>query len=170
MADPVTGAASGPLAERLLAEIRVEIARADGKAASLVGALGLTTGLLGGAVAASDWSPGALSVAAQVLWWVGVAGLSVSLTAFLLTVAPRYGRGRWTPGAPLTYFGDVLRAAKGGQLAEALAASTDASGDRLLHALGVTSRIAMIKLRWVRVGLVSFIAGMVCVPAALFIG
>lgn len=100
MTDSVTGGLPEPLAERLLAEIRVEIARADGKAAALVGALGLTSGLLGGAVATSGWSPGLLATAGRILWWVGALALTVSLAAFLLTVAPRYGRPEWVPGAP----------------------------------------------------------------------
>ncbi|WP_326598324.1 Pycsar system effector family protein [Streptomyces sp. NBC_01803] len=170
MTDSVTGGLPEPLAERLLAEIRVEIARADGKAAALVGALGLTSGLLGGAVATSGWSPGLLATAGRILWWVGALALTVSLAAFLLTVAPRYGRPEWVPGAPLTYFGDVRRAAERGQLATALAATEEVPRARLVQALDVTSRIAAIKLRWVRIGLVAFITGALLLFTSLLIG
>lgn len=155
-----------PLAERLLAELRVEIARADSKAAVLVAALGLASGLFGGAVAESGWSPGALSAAGQVLWWGGALALALALGAFLLAVAPRCGPA-WAPGAPLTFFGDIHQASEHGALEEALAATEKDPQLRLLRALESNSRIAAVKLRWVRVGLVAFATGALSLPVAL---
>lgn len=156
-----------PLAERLLKEVRVEIARADSKAAVLVAALGLGTGLFGGVAANGDWSPGSLPAGGQALWWLGVAALMVALTAFLAAVAPRYGPRPWSPGDPLSYFGDIHRAAGRGQLRQALAATNETPQRRLIHALEVNSRVASVKLGWVRLGLVAFAAAMLLVPAAL---
>ncbi|SOD63245.1 hypothetical protein SAMN06297387_109188 [Streptomyces zhaozhouensis] len=160
---------SVPLAEQLLNEVRVEIARADSKAALLVAALGLGTGLFGGMVANGGWSPGALSTLGQVLWWLGLAALFLALTAFLLAVAPRLPGG-WVPGEPLTYFGDIDRAARRGELREALAATGGAPRDRLAKALAANSRIATGKLRWVRFGLVTSGLGIVLLPVALLAG
>ncbi|GAA3884789.1 Pycsar system effector family protein [Streptomyces sedi] len=160
---------SVPLAEQLLNEVRVEIARADSKAALLVAALGLGTGLFGGMVANGGWSPGALTAGGQLLWWLGLAALFLALAAFLLAVAPRLPGG-WVAGEPLTYFGDIDRAARGGVLREALAATGGTPRDRLARALEVNSRIATSKLRWVRFGLVTSGLGIVLLPVALLAG
>lgn len=172
MGEPPDGAPSRntfpeALAEQFLAEIRVEIARADSKAATLVAALGLASGLFGAMVARSDWSPGELPLGRQVMWWSGTLALAVSLTAFLLAVAPRDGVTAWASGAPLTYFRDVSRAADAGLLPEALVATQHAPQERLVRALTVNSRIAVIKLRWVRIGLATFAAGILLMPMAL---
>ncbi|MDT0267694.1 DUF5706 domain-containing protein [Streptomyces sp. DSM 44915] len=158
------------LAEELLRETRVEIARADSKAALLVTALGLGAGLFGGSLANADWSPSALPAVGQLTWWAGALALALALTAFLLAVAPRFGPGHWAPGEPLTYFKDIHEAAGRGELAEALAATEAAPRARLLRALEFNSRIASVKLRWVRDGLVSATTGMVLISAALLTG
>ncbi|MDT0342015.1 Pycsar system effector family protein [Streptomyces litchfieldiae] len=165
--DPPPRSFPQPLAEQLLAEIRVEIGRADSKAAMLVAALGAAAALFGGTVAQSGWTPGALPVAGQVLWWCGTLSLGLSLAAFLLAVAPRYGRRRWEAGDPLTYFGDVLRAARQGELPAALAETDESAERRLVRALAINSRIAALKLRWVRLGLTAFAAGGLLLPMAL---
>ncbi|WP_062209266.1 Pycsar system effector family protein [Streptomyces sp. NBRC 109706] len=158
------------LAEQLLAEVRVEIARADSKAALLVAALGLGAGLFGGMTTSGDWSPGALPPAGRLSWWLGVVALMVALAAFLLAVAPRFGSGEWTPEAPLTYFGDIHQAAVRGRLREALSATEAAPDRRLVQALEFNSRIASVKLRWVRHGLVAVAAGVVLISGALLSG
>lgn len=93
---------------RLLADLRAEIARADTKASVLAGALGIMAGLPGG----HRWSPAALSPTATILWWAGATSLVTALFALLLAVLPRYRRSTWEPGRPLTYFGDIRRAAR----------------------------------------------------------
>ncbi|UED85133.1 Pycsar system effector family protein [Streptomyces profundus] len=158
------------LAEQLLREVRVEIARADSKAALLVAALGLGAGLFGGMTTSGDWSPGSLAVAGRVSWWFGVLALIVALAAFLLAVAPRFGPDDWTSEAPLTYFGDIHRAARRGELRQALTATEAASEARLVKALEFNSRIASIKLRWVRHGLIAVAAGVLLISGALLTG
>lgn len=158
------------VAERLLSEMRGEIARADSKAAVLVAALGMTAGVFSGLVAGRNWSPGSLSAAGTTLWWAGTFALALSLLALLLAVLPRYSSGGWAPGQPLCYFGDVRQAAREGLLSAALA---DTEGDPvagLTTALTETSRIAARKHQWIRAGLVAFCAGTVLLPAALLIG
>ncbi|MFD5317907.1 Pycsar system effector family protein [Streptomyces sp. NPDC127098] len=158
------------LAERLLGEIRVEINRADSKASVLVAGLGVAVALFGGAAAGGDWSPGSLAPAGRILWWLGAVACVASLAALLLAVTPRYGGPRWSPGDPLTYFGDIDRARGTGRLREALETTAETAELRLLHALTVNSHIAAIKLRWVRVGLATFATGATALATALLVG
>ncbi|MEU2222039.1 Pycsar system effector family protein [Streptomyces sp. NPDC018347] len=157
-------------AERLLAELRDEIARADTKASVLVAALGMTAGLFSGLVAGRNWSPGRLSGFGTGLWWTGAAGLALSLLALLLAVLPRYRTGTWAAGRPLCYFGDIHQAVREGRLAEALADTERDPAAGLLAALAANSRIAASKHRWIRTGLIAFCAGALLLPTAALIG
>ncbi|MFF1694429.1 Pycsar system effector family protein [Streptomyces sp. NPDC058257] len=157
-------------AERLLADLRTEIARADAKAAVLVAALGVMAGVFSGLLARREWTPASLSVPASSTWWSGVLALALALLALLMAVLPRYGTSRWTPGAPLSYFGDIQRAACSGHLAEALAdTERDPTADAIA-ALSATSRIALRKHQWIRTGLIAFTVASVLLPGSLLIG
>ncbi|GAA1928093.1 hypothetical protein GCM10009716_39880 [Streptomyces sodiiphilus] len=156
-----------PTGDRLLAELRAEIGRADNKAAVLIAALGLISGLFGKLVADLGRSASALPAGGRVLLWAGALSLVVSLAALLLAILPRYRLGDWEPGMPLTYFGDIRRAAGQGLLAESLARTEQAPQHGLVAALDANSRIVALKLRWVRVGLSAFAAGVVLLPGAL---
>ncbi|MET9848737.1 Pycsar system effector family protein [Streptomyces ossamyceticus] len=155
----------GPQVEaglRLLGDLRAEIARADTKASVLVGALGITAGLLGG----HGWGPAGLPPATAVLWWLGAASLFAALFALLLAVLPRYRRSSWEPGRPLTYFGDVRRAARSGGLAAAVAEAGRDPSVGLFPALAETSRIVARKHLWIRTGLIAFGCAAVLLPAS----
>ncbi|MEU6761603.1 Pycsar system effector family protein [Streptomyces sp. NPDC046853] len=157
-------------AERLLADLRTEIARADAKAAVLVAALGVMAGVFSGLLARREWTPASLTAPAASTWWSGIAALALTLLALLMTVLPRYGTSRWTPGAPLSYFGDIQRAARSGHLAEALTdTERDPTADAIA-ALAATSRIALRKHQWVRTGLIAFTVATVLLPGSLLIG
>lgn len=163
--------APGPrAAERLLTDLRAEIARADAKAAVLVGALSVMAGVFSGLLTRREWSPASLSVPATSTWWSGVLALALTLLALLMAVLPRYGTSRWTPGAPLSYFDDIQRAAHCGHLAQALAdTERDPTADAIA-ALSATSRIALRKHQWVRTGLIAFTFAAVLLPVSLLIG
>ncbi|HEY8987260.1 MAG TPA: Pycsar system effector family protein [Streptomyces sp.] len=158
------------LCERLLTELRTEIARADNKAAVLVAALGMTAGLLSGLLAGRDWTPAALSTPGATLWWTGAGLLAGSLLALLLAVLPRYRTGSWAPGLPLTYFGDIRQAVRHGRLEPALADTERDPVAALTSALAESSRIAARKHQWIRVGLTAFCLGTVLLPTSLLIG
>ncbi|MEW1569904.1 Pycsar system effector family protein [Streptomyces sp. NPDC093509] len=152
---------------QLLADLRCEIARADTKATVLVGALGISGGMLAALLTNRGWSPTRLPVLAALLWWAGATSLIVALFALLLAVLPRYGRSRWAPGRPLTYFGDVHRAARSGLLSAALMdTGRDAARGHLL-ALAETSAIAARKHFWIRTGLVSFGCAAALLPGSM---
>jgi hypothetical protein len=147
---------------RLLGDLRAEIARADTKASVLVGALGITAGLLGG----HGWGPAALPPVAAALWWVGATSLFAALFALLLAVLPRYRKSTWEPGLPLTYFADVRRAAGSGGLAAAVADTGRDPAVGLFPALVETSRIVARKHLWIRIGLIAFGCAAVLLPAS----
>ncbi|MET9699644.1 Pycsar system effector family protein [Streptomyces sp. NPDC006529] len=157
-------------AARLLADLRVEIARADSKASLLVGALGMTAGVLSAQLAGRHWQPGLLSAPGRVVWWAGAVALAASLPALLLAVLPRSLSTEWRAGVPLSYFGDVRSADRQGRLAEALAATDDDPAAALRAALAANSRIAVRKHQWIRTGLLAFCAGALLLPTALLIG
>ncbi|MGA5126769.1 Pycsar system effector family protein [Streptomyces pseudogriseolus] len=156
--------------ERLLADLRTEIARADSKAAVLVAALGITAGVFSGLLAGRGWSPDALSAFGAAVWWAGTLALALSLLALLLAVLPRHRSGTWTPGQPLTYFGDIRRAVRAGRLDAALTDTEAHPLAALTSALTETSRIAWRKHQWIRTGLITFCTGTLLLPAALLIG
>ena len=158
------------LCERLLADQRSEIARADSKASVLVAALGTTAGVFSGLLAGRNWTPAALSTVGTALWWSGALALNVSLFALLLAVLPRYNSGAWTPGRPLTYFGDIRQAAREGHLESALTETAHDPVAALTAALTESSHIAARKHQWIRTGLIAFCAGTVLLPASLLIG
>ncbi|MFJ3442781.1 Pycsar system effector family protein [Streptomyces sp. NPDC086081] len=152
---------------QLLADFRSEIARADTKATVLVGALGISGGMLAALLTNRGWSPARLPVLAALLWWAGATSLIVALFALLLAVLPRYGRSRWMPGRPLTYFGDVHRAARRGLLSAALMETARDPGAGLLLALTETSAIAARKHFWIRTGLISFGCAAALLPGSM---
>ncbi|MEG3629306.1 Pycsar system effector family protein [Streptomyces poriticola] len=158
------------LCERLLADLRTEIARADSKAAVLVAALGMTAGVGSGLLAGRGWSPDDLSTTGTAVWWAGTVSLALSLFALLLAVLPRYRTGTWAPGRPLSYFGDIQRAVRAGRLEAALADTEADPTAALTAALTETSRIAWRKHQWIRAGLIAFCAGTLLLPASLLTG
>ncbi|MFF4017768.1 Pycsar system effector family protein [Streptomyces sp. NPDC001843] len=167
---PAPALAANRTAERLLTELRGEIARADTKASVLVAALGMTAGVFTGLLAGRDWSTSRLSGPAAVLWWAGATALALSLLALLLAVLPRYRSGSWAEGRPLCYFGDIQEAVREGRLAEALADTDRDPTAALLAALTETSRIAASKHRWIRTGLIAFCVGTLLLPTAALLG
>ncbi|KOG53867.1 hypothetical protein ADK75_14705 [Streptomyces virginiae] len=157
-------------ADRLLTDLRVELARADSKAALLVGALGMTVGAVSAQLSGPHRSPGHLSVSGTAVWWAGVTALAMALVALLLAVVPRCLRSGWQAGSPLAYFGDIRSADRQGRLVEALAVTGEDPGSALHAALAANSRIAVRKLLWVRTGLLAYGAGALLLLVALFLG
>ncbi|WP_019544546.1 Pycsar system effector family protein [Streptomyces sulphureus] len=155
---------------RLLTELRSETARADSKASLLLGAMSMTVSLLVGLLAVREGSALRLSAAGNVLLWAATAALAGALVCLLLAVMPRYGTARWTPGRPLTYFGDIHRATEGGRLAEALAVTEARQSDGVLEALAQNSRIVGAKHRWIRAGLAVYSTGALLMPLAWLVG
>ncbi|MFI6964888.1 Pycsar system effector family protein [Streptomyces sp. NPDC050149] len=157
-------------AVRLLAELRAEIARADSKAAVVVAALGMSSGVVCGVLVGRDWPSGHLSGPGAVVWWTGIGVLATALLFLLMAVVPRYRVSDWAPGAPLTYFGDIQRAVRRNLLPQALAETERLPMAALLSALTEISRIATRKHQWIRAGLIAFCLGTLMLPVSVVIG
>ncbi|MFC4492918.1 Pycsar system effector family protein [Streptomyces ovatisporus] len=159
-------------AERLLAELRQEVARADTKASVLAGAQGVTAAAAVGFLGGEGWHPSSLSPAAQAVWWTGASCFLVSLCSLLLAVVPRYRSGSWQPGTPVTYFGDICSASRHGPqaVAAALIETERTPMPGLVASLMENSRIVAGKHWWIRSGLASITAAVVLLPAALLLG
>ncbi|TDC69175.1 hypothetical protein E1283_26355 [Streptomyces hainanensis] len=147
--------------ERLLAEMREEIGRADAKASILVGAVGVCGGIMAGGshVPAATW--------AALLWWAGCVGWAVALAFLLVATFPRYRRSGWKRDQPVTYFLDVRRAARSGQLPQALHQTEADPLAGLTIALTNTSDIIAAKHRYIRGALAAFALGGICLAAVL---
>ncbi|TRV76991.1 hypothetical protein FKN01_16610 [Streptomyces sp. 130] len=165
--DPAPGAEA---ASRLLADLRTEIARADSKAAVVVAALGISSGLVCGILAGTRWPSSRLSGWGSALWWTGITVLAIALLCLLMAVVPRYRVRGAGPGAPLTYFGDIQRAVRLNRLPQALADTERLPMPALLAALAETSRIALRKHQWIRAGLAAFCLGALLLPVSVVIG
>ncbi|WP_239010167.1 Pycsar system effector family protein [Streptomyces sp. 769] len=156
-------------AERLIVDLRSEIARADNKAAVLVAGLGVTVGALTGSLSSAEWCPWRLPVAADAAWWCGCVAWAAALGLLLLAVAPRYGRVPWSMARGLTYFRDIRCAVVRGQLEEALHRTERDPLPGLLSLLDELSVIAAAKHRCIRWGLGCFAVGAVAFPVMLLL-
>ncbi|GGY94800.1 hypothetical protein CP967_06905 [Streptomyces nitrosporeus] len=170
--DPVVPAALPRLAERLLADLRQESARADTKGSVLVAAQGMAAAALVGVLAVQGWKPTSLSVFGQALWWAGAACFLASLVSLLMAVVPRYHVRGWRPGLPLTHFADIRSAARRGHTAleEALRETDRVPTVALLVSLTENSRIVANKYGWLRMGIAGFTAALMLLPGALLVG
>ncbi|MEU2546035.1 Pycsar system effector family protein [Streptomyces roseolus] len=159
-------------AERLLAELRLEAARADTKGSVLVAAQGMAAAALVGVLAVRGWHPTQLAALGQVMWWTGAVCFLVSLIALLMAVVPRYRAVDWSPGAPLTHFADIRGAARHGRavLEEALRETDRSPDSAVLTSLIENSRIVSIKYGWLRAGMAGFTVALVLLPGALLTG
>lgn len=153
---------------QLLADLRSEIARADTKATVLVGALGIAARGMSTLLANRRWAPDAPGPMASLLRWAGAVLLVAALLCLLLAVVPRYRRS-WTPGQPLTYFGDIHHAVRTAQLATALTDTGHDPAHGLLLSLAETSRIATRKHFWIRAGVTAFAGAALLLTGSLLL-
>jgi hypothetical protein len=148
------------LLRELITYNHLEIGRADGKAAVLLTTAGsLLSLLLLRRPVTSSWT--------QPLWWCAVVSASGAALALLLALMPRRGAGLRDGVRLLAYFEDVVRAQKQALLSAALADSSRAQEARLVRALEGTSRIAHLKNRYVRWGVLLLLPAVAAVLPAL---
>lgn len=159
--DPATA-----LTRQLLAETREELNRADGKAAMLFAIFGIAFGAVLAGVIAGDWSPGDLTAAARVIWWLGAAAAVAALVALSAAVWPRlhsdHASGR------VTYFAHVAGYRTRYALREAIERQANEDVDRTLEQLQALSGIVVTKYQLVRSGLVLYgVATVACTVAVV---
>jgi Family of unknown function (DUF5706) len=106
MSDIAPTPAAVELANRLLAETREELGRADGKASILFAAATVVVAAIVTGVVTGPWSPTQLQPLAQSLWWLGTVLVAAGVLSLGMAVYPRLrdeqGRDR------MTYFMHVL--------------------------------------------------------------
>lgn len=135
------------VAQQLLDDARKELARADEKASSVLGAISAL-------IAVAAVAPSEFQFGRQTLTWGWAGGLSICVVAailLMLAVLPRFTTRSRSP-VP-TYFGDVARVRHQQDLGRLLGRFSERSGDALLTELRAVSKIVVIKYRFTRLGI-----------------
>lgn len=144
------------LAERLLGESREELVRADSKAATLLAAFGLLTGIVLTALFAGKFSPQQLTPAAQLSWWLGCAAVGLALLTLGRAIYPTLDHE--AAEGPVSYFGHI--AGKDAAAVEAaLRRQIEGGRSRTIEQLLVISEIAWRKYRRIQFALICFAVG-----------
>jgi hypothetical protein len=152
------------VAERLLAEVRAEAARADTKASVLMAVVGMVLGALAGV------RPQFAYGSTADRWWIaGCCLTALGLTMLLAAVAPRRGPAR-RPGLVLSHFGDIRAAAAEARLPDALRWTEDHPDAGVLAAMEAMSRIVAAKYRWLRAAGACLAAAIPTLMIAITIG
>ncbi|MCB5911594.1 Pycsar system effector family protein [Streptomyces pinistramenti] len=152
-------------AERLLAEVRNEIGRADSKASVLIAAIGVCAG----AVLSGRWEAALTVGAGRVFGGAGSLAWVAAVGFLLFATFPRYRSSRWRTGRPVTYFLDIRLAARTGMLADALRGTEEDQMAGLVTALDDASGIVAAKHRWIRTGLSCFALGAVALVLGVLV-
>ena len=137
------------VADRLLADCREEILRADSKASILlagvsVGASALLAGLIAG-----DWSPTELDNSVEWVWWIGITFTAVAVVQLGLCLLPVLANAE--ASNRIDYYGDVRRFRTSGELAAALEQGQPDVYGRTVRQIHVCAGIVTRKyslLRW----------------------
>jgi hypothetical protein len=154
------------LTQRLLAETREELNRADGKAAMLFAIFGIGFAAVLAGIIAGDWSPTDLAAAAEVVWWIGAACAVGAVVSISSAIWPRldsdHASGR------VTYFAHVVGYRSRDALRDAIERQAADAGERPLEQLQAISGIVVAKYRLVRAGLVLYgVGASACAVAVL---
>ncbi|WP_407549361.1 DUF5706 domain-containing protein [Streptomyces sp. Pv4-95] len=151
------------LSRELIAQNHIEIGRADGKAAVLLGAGGSLFGLLLIRRPHGTFWP-------DVLWWTAVLTTTTALLLLLAALLPRRGPRLRESSRVLAYYEDVIAAEKRAELSSGLLVTSSDPHPRLFRALTVTSRIARTKNRYVHGAVLLLLPAVTAVSAALLSG
>lgn len=144
------------LAEKLLAESREELERADSKAAMLLASFSVLVGVVVAGLLAGKFKPADLHCAGEPVWWVGCGAVAAALIALACAIYPtlRHGEDR----GPITYFGHA--AGKDATAIEAaLKRQVEGGRSRTIEQLVVVSAIVWKKYLFLQGALWLFGAG-----------
>jgi len=145
-------------AQRIVTANRRELSRADVKSSQGLAAAGALAICLLTAVTNGTWSPSEISGDSHWIWWTGCAFWVLSVLTMMLGLMPMLNAWRSADGKisdldTLTYFGDIRRLRKHGDIMHALALATRYPMDVTLRELHWTSDAVVRKYRLVRTGL-----------------
>ncbi|WP_051830949.1 Pycsar system effector family protein [Streptomyces violens] len=156
--------------ERFLAANGVEIARADTKAAVLLGFLGAVLGaFLTVTHKAGDGAVTQLG-RSEVLWWSAVVTSLLAIVCFVCAIAPRRRGGRRHSTAGPGYFEHIASDMDGDRLSHAFARVAHDPTRPLLASLQKTSEIIRAKYRWIEMGTAFLLVALPQFAAALRMG
>jgi hypothetical protein len=146
-------------AERLLAETREEIARADAKASILLGAGGVATSIASTALF-GGWNPARLKPWGTSVWWIGASLAGCALLCLGSAVYPRTGavspRGRQShqrEPRPVHYFVQLAGCEDLATARRAIEAAAIDSVNRAVEQAWSLSKLVMTKYRLTRAAL-----------------
>ena len=152
----------------ILSETRDELARAEGKAALLLAAIGVASGALLAALMGDKWSPFDLRNCIEWAWWIGAVCLVASAAHLAWVVFPRTKAEKPGDQAP-SYFADFAGYKTPKALGEALRYRNRSEAyDRATQQLHVVSKIVLRKYELVKRAIVLLgIAAVLCLGTAL---
>ena len=160
-------------AAELLTQAREELNRVDTKASILLATVGVTLGAVVGGLATRGWSPFRLQLATAVVWWAGVAAVSVGIMSLLAAVYPRH-RQQVTPsaGGPhgyVGYYADVATYSSTAEVTKAIRRSARRDLDLMAEQLLQVSQIVDRKYRLLGWGVWLLVGGVASTAAALLL-
>ncbi|MGI5472018.1 Pycsar system effector family protein [Streptomyces sp. CA-132043] len=138
--------------ERFLAANGVEIARADTKAAVLLGFLGAVLGAFLTVTHKLVGGPAGQARSTDVLWWSAVITALLAIFCFVCAMAPRRRGGRRHSTAGPAYFEHIGSEMDEERLSHAFARVAHDPTRPLLASLQKTSEIIRAKYRWIEMG------------------
>ncbi|MFE1177393.1 Pycsar system effector family protein [Streptomyces sp. NPDC058773] len=153
--------------ERFLAANGVEIARADTKAAVLLGFMGAVLGAFLTVTRGAAPGHAPESWKADVLWWGAVGTALLAIVCFVCAIAPRRRRGRKPGPAGPGYFEHIGRGEDGDGLSHAFARIAHDPTGPLLASVRRTSEIIRSKYRWIETGTALLLVALPQFAAAL---
>ncbi|RKR87244.1 hypothetical protein BDK92_1518 [Micromonospora pisi] len=138
------------LAERLIAETRDEVRRADEKATHWLSVLGGAALALVTALTGQSWLPSDLRGADRWTWWTGCLCAALATLALVLALVPRTGGDENIQ--QVGYFGHVHQLGDPTVVRLCLERAARDSMPGLVGELCWISRLAMTKYRYTRLG------------------
>jgi len=145
-------------------ETREELARADGKATTLLGVVGLILGALLAGIIAGDWTPNDLGCVEEVVFWLGAMGAATAEALLCAAVIPRLNHDKNREA--VAYFGHVVQFESEEEFSRAL---DRVPRQRLTDQIWHISRIVQTKYRLIQLGLLALAGGLLLMAAAVLV-
>lgn len=152
----------------LLGAAREDLARADGKCALLLAAVGVVVGALLAAVMGGDWSPNSLDARVAWLWWIGAVASMLAVVALGYGVYPRFQTHYPKKPDRIGYFADAAALTRD-ELRQALDHAPELDAEWLTDQLHAVSRIVRKKYWAIRVALWLLLSSAVLVCISLLV-
>ncbi len=149
-------------------ETREELARADGKAALLLAAIGVAVGALLSSFMGGDWTPFSLHNGIEWMWWLGVICLATSIVCLSIAVWPATSTREQNCNSAPAFYSDFASFENAASLRKALEDHRLDEFDRDTSQLHAVSKIVARKYRMIRWGIAcTGLAALLCIGTPL---